>query len=177
MRHGFLLQAISKYPIKQANGEMSINVRLAAPSKDCFESICVAIYILVKRRSQPSFLRGSSFLQPTLSHSGWQLKNRPFIMKFSFHALLVTAFISIHTAIELVLSSPINLVDHQLSRRDCNYRVFCPTSLAESWCVSWDTGYAMCVQKNGKYPTVELNRCKSCVESNCATTRCEEVMD
>ncbi|KAG5300948.1 hypothetical protein I7I48_00795 [Histoplasma ohiense] len=156
---------------------MSINVRLAAPSKDCFQSICVGIYILVKRRSQPSFLRGSSFLQPTLSHSGWQLKNRPFIMKFSFHALLVTAFISIHTAVELVLSSPLNLVDHQLSRRDCNYRVFCPTSLAESWCVSWDTGYAMCVQKNGKYPTVELNRCKSCVESNCATTRCEEVMD
>ncbi|PGH35219.1 hypothetical protein GX50_01915 [[Emmonsia] crescens] len=97
-------------------------------------------------------------------------------MKFSFNALTVTVLISINTAVDLTLASPLNFVDHQLARRDCRYRVFCPTSLAESWCVSWDTGFAMCEDKHGEYPTAELNRCKSCVESNCATTRCEEVM-
>ncbi|KLJ06621.1 hypothetical protein EMPG_17880 [Blastomyces silverae] len=97
-------------------------------------------------------------------------------MKFSLKAFAGTLLVSTHTTVELVLASPLNFADRQPASLVCAYRTFCPTSLAEGWCVSWDTGFAMCEQKNGKYPTEELRRCKACVESNCATTGCDEVM-
>ncbi|PGH00402.1 hypothetical protein GX51_05810 [Blastomyces parvus] len=97
-------------------------------------------------------------------------------MKFALKVFVSTLLVSTHTAAELVLASPLNFAERQLARRVCDNRIFCPTSLAEAWCVSWDTGYAMCEEKNGKYPTEELSRCKYCVESNCAITGCDELM-
>ncbi|KAL2361314.1 hypothetical protein RJZ56_005805 [Blastomyces dermatitidis] len=97
-------------------------------------------------------------------------------MKFSLKAFASTMLVSTHTAVELALAFPVNFVNGQLASRVCASRTFCPTVLAEGWCVSWDTGFAMCEQKNGKDPTGELSRCKSCVESNCATPGCDEVM-